>query len=325
MQLWEVTRKRAQESLAVWLRHAPNLILGSEGPEVLEDKIARFEPLAQEVVGLQDAYDETLRAAQASLAKLKLLGVKVPAMIEGHLYDNEGLLVELRKIYRTAPRSEATILVRARELYPMWLLANEAMAALVPSQPPITRRIQKVEHSAAMLKALLDGYSDLIKETSWQAKLLAASKAKLRELTEATDVLNKRWFKVMDSAFDPGSDEHVALESISTEPFAKVPVVLEIRSVKQGGLKGRQVLIRYATTGGDHATRSWVKWKVVGEDADFVNQEPLVKAGNALGPFEVGTELTIIAEVANSVGSRTSAPRSIVVAESIGTTSAGPG
>ena len=325
MQPWEATKKRAQESLAVWVRYVPDLRVGAEGPEVLEDNIARFEPLAQEVTGLQDAYDATLRAAQASLDKLKLLGVKVPPMIEAHLHDNEGLLEELRKIYRTAPRSEATILMRARELYPIWLLADEAMAAMVPSQPPITRRIQKVGHSAALLKALLDGYSDLIKETSWQAKRLAASKAELRELTEATDVLNKRWFKVMDSAFDPGSDEHAALEGISTEPFAKVPVVLEIRSVKQGGLKGRQVLIRYAKTGGDHATRLFVKWQEVGVDTDFVNQEPLDKAGNALGPFEPGTELRIIAEVANSVGSRTSAPRSIVVAESIGTPSAGPG
>ncbi len=309
---------RAQQSLAVWLHWAPDLRLGGVGPEVLEEKIAQFEPLAQEVVAVQDDYDATSRAVEAALSKLKLLGVKMPPIIEGQLHDNEGLLAALRKIYRTSPRSEGTILVRARELYPIWLLADEAMAALVPPQPPLTRRIQKVEHTVAMLKALVDGYSDLIKETTLQAKLLAASKARLMALAAATDVLNKRWFKVMSHAFDPGSGEHAALELISTEPFARVPVVLEIQSIKQGGLQGRQVLIRYAKKGGDHATRSFVKWQVVGVDADFVNELPLDKQGNTLGPFVAGTELRIIAEVANSVGSRTTAPRSIVIAESIG-------
>lgn len=318
MQPWEDTKKRAQESLAVWSQRAPGLKVGAQGPEVLAGYIAEFEPLAQEIVTVQDGYDATTRAAEASLDKLKVLGVKVPQLIEGHLDDNEGLQAELRKIFRTAPRTEATILVRARELYPIWLLADEAMAALVPPQPPITRRIQKVEYTAAMLKALIDGYSDLIKAMTLQAKLLAESKAKMKALAEVTDGLNKRWFKLMSHSFDPGSDEHAALQSISTEPFARVPVVLEIKSIKQGGLQGRQVLIRYAKTGGDHATRSFVKWQVVGVDADFVNQLPLDKEGNALGPFDAGTELRIVAEVANSVGSRTTAPRSMVIAESIG-------
>ncbi len=37
-----------------------------------------------------------------------------------------------------------------------------------------------------------------------------------------------------------------------------------------------------------------------------------------LPAFYMGTELRIIAEVANSVGSRKTAPRSLVIAESIG-------
>jgi len=318
MQSWEDIKTRAIETLAVWRNRAPDLKVGTEGVEVLEGYIDGFEPLAQDLVRVQHDYDETTRAVEASLEKLKLLGVKVPQMIEGHLHDNEELLTELRKIYRTSPRTEATILVRARELYPIWLLADEAMAALAQPQPPITRRIQKVAHTAAMLKELVDGYSDLIKEMKLQAKLLAASKGRLLALAEATDVLNKRWFKLMNNTFDPGSAEHEALDRISTEPFAKVPVVLEILSVKQGGLQGRQALIRYAKKGGDHATRSFVRWQVVGVDADFVNELPLERQGNTLGPFEAGTELRIIAEVANSVGSRKTAPRSLVIAESIG-------
>lgn len=318
MQTWEATKNRAMESLAVWQKHVPDLKLGTDGPEVLEELISQFEPAAQAVTLAQDDYDASTRESEAALKRMQMLGVKMPQIIEGQLAHDVGLLAELRKIYRTSPRTVATILERARALYPIWLLANEAMAALTPPQPPLTRNIQQVPHTAAMLKTLMDGYSDLVMDSTLKAKLLAARKAALDTLAATTDALNKRWFKVMSHSFDPGSAEHKALDGITTEAFARVPVALEIRTVKQGGLQGRQALVSYAKSGGDHATRAFVKWQVVGVDADFAHEQPLEKTGNALGPFAPDTVLRIITEVANSVGSRTSAPRSIVIEESIG-------
>jgi len=318
MQRWERVKERATATLTVWSQNAPTMRVGGKGPADLESLIDGFEPLAQAVVAAQDAADAAHRSVRLSLETLKLLGYRVPQIIEGQLAHDAGLLAELRKIYRTSPRTVATILERARALYPIWLLANEAMAALTPPQPPLTRNIQQVPHTAAMLKTLMDGYSDLVTDSTLKAKLLAARKAALDTLAATTDALSKRWFKVMSHSFDPGSAEHKALDGITTEAFARVPVALEIRTVKQGGLQGRQALVSYAKSGGDHATRAFVKWQVVGVDADFAHEQPLEKTGNALGPFAPDTVLRIITEVANSVGSRTSAPRSIVIEESIG-------
>lgn len=62
----------------------------------------------------------------------------------------------------------------------------------------------------------------------------------------------------------------------------------------------------------------FVKWQLVGVNDGLYNETPLDKTGNTLRPFDAGTELRIIAEVANSVGIRTTAPRSIVIEASIG-------
>lgn len=318
MQPWEITLKRAYETLAIWKLHAPGAKVRGEGHEVLEALIDQFEPMAQACVTSQDEVDAATRAAQDTLAKLKLLGTRVPQIIEAQLDDNEPLMTGLRVIYRTSPRTEATILTRMRELYPFWLLADEAMAAQTPPQPPITRRIQGLPHSAAMAKALLDGYNNEVQEVGKMNKQHAVTLAAQAALDQRVDSLNKRWYKMVSNSFEAGSAEHEALDKIPTEQGALVPTVLEIKSVKQAGEAGRQVIVRYAAKGGERATRRWLKWQVLGVDADYVNELPLDPKGNTLGPFEVGTELRIIAEVANSAASRTSAPRSITITAPVG-------
>lgn len=317
MQPWEVTLQRARISLAIWQKFAPGLKIGQLGVSVLEGWCAQFEPLAQVVVQTQDALDAAARQCEDTLAKLQVLGTRVPAIIEAQMDDHPQLMGLLKQAYRTKPRTVDHILTRMRHVYPLWAMADEARAALPDPQPPITRRLQGVEHTAAMAQGLLDGYNEEVRVHSDCLRALVVQRTELEELTVRTDRLSKQWYKVVDNLFERGTPEHEALKAVPTLPGTRVPSVLEIRSVKQGGEEGRQALVRYAPKGGERATRLWLRWQVVGVDTDYVNQVELERGGNAVGPYPVGTELRLVAVAANSAASRTSTPRSLVIAAPI--------
>ncbi len=94
-------------------------------------------------------------------------------------------------------------------------------------------------------------------------------------------------------------------------------MIVDIDSVTQGGEDGLQALVDWAPGGGEHATTSNLRWKVEGVDADFTNSVPFDRAGNAIGPFEVGQIVRMIGEFINSTGTRTTAIRSLTIGEPI--------
>jgi hypothetical protein len=313
MQFWEITKNRAQLSLTVWTQHAPSLKIGTQGTTELSALIDQFEPLVQMRAVKQDDADAAYRAGQTTLQKLKVLGTKIPQILEGQLGADVLLMKDLKDVYQISPRSEGTILERARALYPVWVRANTALAAMTPAQPPITRVVQGVAQTAAMFKALLDGYTTQVQATSDTEGLLEATRKELKDLDDETDQLIKSWYKVMKASYDPGSPEYEALGSIPTEGGTPAPDTIEINTVAQGGDDGLHVEVDYVPGGGAHATTKLLKWMVVGVDADFTNSVPLEAGGNTVGPFTVGQVVKIITEATNSSGSRTSAERTITI------------
>jgi hypothetical protein len=318
MQPWEITLKRAHTTHTLWKQHCPDLRVSNQGYLDMETLINQFEPLAQQNVTTQDTLDHAERTAQDTLEKLALLGTHVPHIIQGQLYDNAPLMAALKKVFQHRPRTVAGILARMRDLYPLWLMADQALAALPEPQPPITRRLQKIPHSAAMAKTLLDGYNEQINQAGQARKAHNVQKAAMQAHDQHTDQLNKNWYKIVSNSFEPGTAEHEALNKIPTEKGALVPAVLEIKSLKQGGEQGQQIIIRYPPKGGERSTRRRVRWQILGVDEDYAHEQPLDRKGNTLGPFEPGTTLQIIAEVANSAGTRTSAPRTITIEAPLG-------
>ena len=285
----------------------------------LEAFIDGFEPLVQARVAAQDVFDEAFRNVQGALLKMKILGTKVPVLIEGHLEENERLMQDVDQLYGPSPRTEASILKRARELYPVWLRANTAMAALTPTQPAIVRAIQGVAHTVVMLKALLDGYADWIKVLEDKEELLNSAREALRAHDRAADRLNKRWYRTVKTGTELTVELTAALVGIPTEPSTPVPDPIEIATVTQGGEDGLQALVSYVAGGGDHATTKLVQWEVEGVDApgSFAQTVPLDASGNALGPFAVGKVVRVRTLVSNSAGTRTTAPRTITIEEPI--------
>jgi hypothetical protein len=318
MEYWEVTKNRAQETLPVWNQYLPTYQVGGKTPADLTALIDGFEPLMQQRTDAQDTYDACFRAGQDALLRMKSLGTKVPAIIEAHLDENAGIMKDVDDLYRTPVRSEGTILKRLRDLLPVWARANAAMAASVPAQPPITRLVGGVVYTVATAKTLLDGYTDVVKDLKDKEELLDRKRAELRTHDRETDQLNKRWYKAVKASHEPGTDVYEALSGITTEPSTPAPEVIEINTVTQGGDDGLQVLVSYLPGGGAHATTKLVKYQVVGVDPDFTHSTPLDASGNALGPFTEGQTIKVLTEVSNSVGTRTTAARTIVIVAPVG-------
>jgi len=313
MEYWEITKSRAQETLPIWTQYLPALKVTGLGTMELADLIDGFEPLVQARTEAQDSYDARFRAVQDALLRMKVLGTRVPAIIEAQLGENAGIMKDVDDLFATSPRTESSILKRLRMLLPVWARANAALAATTPAQDPITRALGGVAYTAATAKTLLEGYTALVNELEETQSLLDRARMELRAHDRAVDQLNKRWYKAVKASYDPGSEVYQALNSITTEPGTPVPESIEINTLLQGGESGLQVLAAYVPGGGAHATTKLIKWQIVGVDPGFTHSAPLDASGNTLGPFTQGQTVRVITEVSNSVGTRTTAPRTILI------------
>lgn len=211
--------------------------------------IAGFEPLVQARVAAQDAYDEAFRAVQSALLKMKILGTKVPVLIEGHLEENAALMDDLDDLFKVNPRWEETILSRARMLIPVWTRANTAMAGLSPAQPAITRAIQGGAQTVSALEGLLNGFTALTLMLSQKERLLNDAREALRAQDRTCDRLNKRWYAMVKGR-ELSEALAAALEGIPKEPGTSAPETVEIEHVTQGGVEGLQALATYVAGGG---------------------------------------------------------------------------
>jgi hypothetical protein len=317
MEYWEITKQRAQQTLPVWAQYTPALKVGTQGTAELSTLIAGFEPLVQLRIAAQDEADAAYRAGQDALLRMKALGTKIPALIEGHLDENAALMRDVDDLYATNPRTESSILKRLRELLPVWARANAALAALSPAQPAITRVVGGVAYSVALAQALLDGYTAIVNTISTADEALDVRRTALRAHDRAVDQLSKRWYKIAKAQSDPGSALHDALGGITTEPGTPAPETIEIESIVQGGDSGLEVLVAYHPGGGAHATTRTIKWQILGQDDGFNHSAPLDMSGNALGPFVKGQVVKVITEVGNSTATRTTAARTITLGEPV--------
>ena len=170
----------------------------------------------------------------------------------------------------------------------------------------------------ALLETLVNtGYDALVAVLNGKQEALDDKREDLRTHDAVVDRLNKNWYGYVKDQYDPGSEIYDALEGIPTEPSTPPPEVIEIEAVTQGGDEGTQALVAYLAGGGAHATTKQLQYTLPGDAEPFTHTVPLDASGNALGPFAVGTVLTLRTSVANSAGTRTSAPRTLTIEEPI--------
>jgi hypothetical protein len=317
MEYWEAIKERAQATRAVWNLYVSAIKIGGSDAAAFEALIDEFEPRAQARTAAQDAFDEAARATATALLKMKILGTRIPQIIDAQVSDNAAIISDLDEIYRIAPRFGPSILARARALYPIWVRADAALAALTPPAGPITRVIQGVPQTAAMLKTLLDTFTDVSKEEDDAQALLNQKRSDLRALSRRVDQLSKNWHQVIRNSYDPGTPVFEALSQIPIESGTPAPDPIDLNPLEQGGEDGLHVLATYEPGGGEHATTREVEFMVEGVDADFGHAVALDASGNTLGPFTVGKVVKVRTRVSNSSGERTSAVRSITIEEPI--------
>ncbi len=312
MEYWEITKDRAQQSLPVWVQFTPGMKINNLGHTDLDGFIAGFEPLVQARTTAQDDFDDAERAVQRSLLVMKILGTKVPAILEGMLSDQSALMKDVDDLYATTPKSEGTVLKRARDLHPVWVRANTVLTGTTPAQAALTRKVGTTVYTAVLLKAQVDGFTDLVKAMRDKESALNMKRMELRKDERKTDKVIKGWYKAAKADAEDGSDLATALQNIPTEQGVDAPETIEISTVLQGGEGGLQVLVAYVAGGGDHATTKLIRWQVNAE-TNFPHSAPLDPSGNALGPFAEGAVVKIITEVSNSADTRTTAPRTITL------------
>jgi hypothetical protein len=113
---------------------------------------------------------------------MKILGTKVPAIIDAQLSENAAVMKDLDDVLGAASRTESGILARMRMVIPVWERANTALTARTPAGGPITRPIQGVPHPVVMAKALLDDYTGLLKTAKDKEELLDTARGDLHGL-----------------------------------------------------------------------------------------------------------------------------------------------
>ena len=285
MEYWEITLERAQKTLPVWQQYIATEKVNGLLPADLAAFIAQFEPLAQARNSAQDVFDTAVRGTEVSLLKMKILGTKVPAIIDAQIEGNAAVTDGLTEVYRISPRSVSGIKGRARKLHTVWVKANGLLAAMVPANPPITKVIQGVAHTAAMLDTLDLGYDALVSVVEAKEELLNVARSALRTLDRTVDVLNKNFYKYVKNAKEPGDPAYEALSGIPVEGGAATPEPVDIHEVVQGGDDGLHVLVSYEPGGGAHATTKETEYMVEGVDADFGHAATIDPSGNTFGPF----------------------------------------
>ena len=297
----------------MWQQHISTFKVGGKTATDLDKFVEGFEPAAQARTAAQDDFDAAVRAAQESLLKMKILGTRVPQIIDAQLADNAAIQKDLQDVFRYAPRHASGILGRLRALIPVSERANTALGV----NGPVTRPIQGVPQTAALAKGLLDGYTALLKTMADEEADLDTARGALRLLDRQTLQLCQAFYQAVKNTHDPGEPVYDALSSIPIPGDTPLPETIDIDEVVQGGEGGLQVLVSYEAGGGEHATTREVEYMVEGVDADFGHAAPLDASGNTLGPFTVAQVVKVRTKVSNSSGSRTSAVRTITIAEPI--------
>lgn len=313
MTYWEITKERAQTTLPIWKHYAPDKKVGGVSAGELEEMIGQFEPLVQAQVLAQYELNAQRHAEKNLKARIKELNLRVPRLIEVELPENEELMAGVRGMTRIPTQTREKILERGRATLPVWQMTNAALAALPQPRPPITCRLQGVEFTAEMLAGLLQEFNEQSRLLGLARTEMARAKTALLVLDRRVGMLNKNWYKVMKHTFEKGSPAREALEQVPVLRGTRMPMILRISSLKQGGQEGRQVLVSYVPRGGETATRLLLHWGVKGVDEGLPHSRELDRAGDALGPFPVGALVQTRVEVANSAGARFSGVESLEI------------
>ena len=139
MEYWQQILDRAEATIPVWQQYFPTLALGATNLAAFTTLKDSLPTLAQTRDNNVQTVDNARQAKEFAWLSLRLISLKIPAICEGVLDPDSGLLDDLGKIYAIVPWSPDKTLARCKLLGPFWAAANSWQAAQIPSRPPIVR------------------------------------------------------------------------------------------------------------------------------------------------------------------------------------------
>ncbi len=303
---WQAMHVRGQQSLGVWGTFAAAFQVG---PLTFQEHTTDVAGILTQVMARntqQDVFDDAVLARDGNFRRIHDIVVRVPPLIDATLEDHDSLNQDLGDIYQVNPDSQQGGMERARRLISLWNRVNAKRAALTPALP----ELQMDTTSVADLSTALANHSHLLQTVENERSELNQQKSQLQTTANRVDRNNKRWYEAWGHNFAVGSPEHNALADVTTEPSTSSPTAQEIDTLTQVGLT---VAVTYVPGGGNHATTLTLQWQVVGVDADFGHDTPLILTGQTVGPFPAGATIHFRVQASNSADTTDSATQSLTL------------
>ena len=163
-------------------------------------------------------------------------------------------------------------------------------------------------------------FRTLITDSDTQEDLFKKANTDWRKSAEELNVLGETlwsdcvaWYEAATVLFKEGTAIGDLIRgTIPTSPTTPVPTPLEIDTATPGA--GGDVAVTYAATGGQHATVLMLQWKVVGVDAEFGHDMPVVPAGQtAATGGAAGATAELRVRTTNSTGTTYSTVKTVTL------------
>lgn len=301
MEYHQLIQNRTAQTLAVAKRFFRNLAVGGETTAALQTRAQTLDALAQARDDALADDDAAGNAEEQAFLTLQALTLSLPKSAEGELdatLPAEAALLDLlAPVYAIQPRSRERALERGRKL----LSALTHIDAYLAGQTPARAPVRSAGHGADVLAAAMAALPALTQAVEDHAAAVRAARAALREAANELDQLNKRFYSKLRAEALTNGELRAALTQIDTGT-SKLPPVLDIRRIVQGGLENRHVLVSYNAASYDAKLNNTLEWWVGERDAVAASSTPVDPAGNALGPFAIGATVRLRARTTHAGG-----------------------
>lgn len=303
---WQAVHIRGQQTLGVWNTFAPTFVVGTVTAAQHAADLALILTHTNDRNVQKDVLDDAIGLRDASFNAIHDLNTRAPQMLDAQIEDSDPLNNDLDDVFEVDPDSQHGNMERARRLISFWTRVNVKRAALTPPLPALLLGTSSV----ANLGTLVSNHPALLQTIENERAEVNQKKSQLQTTTRGVDRINKRWYAAWFNFFAVGSPENNALSQVDTEEGTTAPTELSIASLVRSVLS---VIVNYVAGGGRRATSLLLQWQVVGVDADFGHDTPLILTGQTVGPFPAAATINFRVRASNSAGTTDSAVQTIAL------------
>jgi len=307
-EFWQAVHIRGQQSQGVWITFDSGFTVGATTQLEHAALVALILTHVNERDVQKDVFDDAVAARDANFNAIHDINVRAPQMLDAQIEDTDPLNNDLDDVFEVDPDSQHGNMERARRLISFWKRVNATRAAMTPPLPPLLLGTISV----ANFETLVNNHPVLLQAIENERAEWSGKKSQLQATARRVDRLNKRWYGAWGNNFADGSPEKNAmLSQVDTEEGTNPPTAKEIATVTQSGTS---MAIVYVDGGGNHSTSLMLQWQVVGVDADFGHDTPVILTGQTVGPFTAGQTVNFRVRAENSAGTTDSAVKTITIA-----------